>query len=667
MAQGTQIVPKWTFPHVQSYFNDYTEVTTDDYVVTPTNTSPHFIAVFAAGEGIDNTFFEVNTATGLRNICGPRDFDKYGQPYSQALATLAPAKGNAVMHAMRVMPEDATYANSYLVAHYKGDQAAKKFKIYWETVNYTDDNAPNTDEAYKQKMGGRIPEKENFTGLTIAAIRSTGRGVYGNNYRWRMTTDTNYEKEYGIKMYRVQILKAKNGLTSVFTTTGSACYTDATGQTTYINDIIRDNIGGGTIPAIFEIAEDNFNTLYDAYVQFLAELQEANPDETIEVEDISAFDPFFGNYPGASVANPYIQVLPAALTEDEKKELEKPEEYNPAEYAPEGVVTVAFDAIQGNNLVGGSDGAFGDDNPTQRANAINQCYINAFSGVYDKRILSALRIPAVALFDANYDFEVKKYLAELAIVRNDALLYLDTGILPSFSDTVVNNLIEDYGIFDTATIMNGAIKVPCISKNLHHYVIRDAETKRKHTVTFVYYIASIFYNHIISNGLHVPLAGTRCQLADHVKDSLAPTVELFEDELRQKFTTNRFNWCEAAGPNIFRRVCQLTAQTPTSDIVEENNVHTLFELKRDIENECRERLYYFTDTEMRASLAEYIQAQHKSWIGTKLESLKVTFTQNQWEGERSIVHGYIQVVFRGLMKRVILEFDINKRDYSSNQ
>ena len=353
------------------------------------------------------------------------------------------------------------------------------------------------------------------------------------------------------------------------------------------------------------------------------------------------------------------------MTEDEKNNLDDPDSYKADDYAPTGVTAIAFDAIQGNNLVGGSDGALDDTDETNRKKAIDQCYINAFSGVYDKRILSALRIPAVALFDANYSFEVKKCLADLAIVRNDALLYLDTGIVPSFSDTVVNNLIEDYSIFDTATVMRGAIKVPCISKNLHHYTIRDAETKRKRTVTFVYYIASIFYNHIMSNGLYVPLANTRCQLADHVKDSLSPTVELFEDTLREKFTNARFNWCEAAGPNIFRRVCQLTAQTPTSDIIEENNVHTLFELKRDVENECRERIYYFTDAESRATLAEYIMAQHRSWVGTRLESLKVSFTQNQWEGERSIVHGYIEVVFRGLMKRVTLEFDINKRDYSN--
>ena len=665
MAQDTQIVPKWNFPHVQSYFNDYTEISTNDNIVTPTNTSPHFIAVFTAGEGIDNTFFEVNTANKLRNICGPRDFDKYGQPYSQALATIEPAKGNTVLHAMRVMPEDATYANSYLVAHYKEDVANKKFKIYWDIVNYTGENAPNSDTVYKEKMLTAIEEKDGYKGLIIAAVRSSGRGKYGNNYRWRMTSDANYEKEYGIKMYRIQILKAKNGLTSVFTTTGSACYTDSTGTTTYINDIIRDNVNTGEIPAIFEIAEDNFNKLYDVYVEFLGKVQEANGSGSVKVDDISLFDPFFGKYPNPGVANPYIQVLPTALSEDEKNNLDNPDSYKAEDYAPTDVTTIAFDAIQGNNLIGGSDGAFEDTDSDKRSKAIDQCYINAFSGVYDKRILSALRIPAVALFDANYSFEVKKYLAELAILRNDAMLYLDTGILPSFSENVVTNLIEDYSIFDTTTIMNGAINVPCISKNLHHYVIRDAETKRKHTVTFVYYIASIFYNHIMSNGLHVPLANTKCQLADHVKDSLAPTVEIFEDKLRERFTTARFNWCEAAGPNIFRRVCQLTAQTPTSDIIEENNVHTLFELKRDVENECRERLYSFTDAEMRAGLAEYIQAQHRSWIGSKLESLKIVFKQNQWEGERSIVHGYIEVVFRGLVKRITLEFDIKKRDYSN--
>ena len=335
----------------------------------------------------------------MRNICGPRDFDKYGQPYSQALATIEPAKGNTVLHAMRVMPEDATYANSYLVAHYKEDVANKKFKIYWDIVNYTGENAPNSDTTYKEKMLTAIEEKDGYKGLIVAAVRSSGRGKYGNNYRWRMTSDSNYEKEYGIKMYRIQILKAKNGLTSVFTTTGSACYTDITGSTTYINDIIRDNVNTGEIPAIFEMAEDNFNKFYDAYVEFLGKVQEANTDETINVVDISLFDPFFGKYPNPGVANPYIQILPTALTEDEKNKLDNPDSYKAEDYAPAGVTTIAFDAIQGNNLIGGSDGAFEDTDSDKRSKAIDQCYINAFSGVYDKRILSALRIPAVALLD----------------------------------------------------------------------------------------------------------------------------------------------------------------------------------------------------------------------------------------------------------------------------
>lgn len=666
MAQKTQIVPKWKFPHVQSYFNDYTEIVNETATVSPTNSSPHFIAVFTSGEGIDNTFVEVNTEAGLRNIFGPRDFDKYGQPYSQALATIAPANGNAIMHAMRVMPGDATYANSYLIAHYKADVANKKFKIYWEAKSYTDKEAPISDETYKEKMNVAIPDDGNgYKGLVVAAARTAGRGKYGNNYRWRMTIDTNYEKEYKIKMFNFQILLAKNGLTSVFTTTGSACYTDITIQTTYVNDIIRDNVSSGDVPAIIEINEDNYNVLFDAYAKFISDVAEANPTDKIATPEIYNFDPFYGVRTNSTVLDEYIQILPTALTEAEKQELEDPSSYNEADYAPAGVTTVAFDAVQGNNLTGGSDGTFADTDPKKVKAAVNKCYIDAFSGVYDKRILSALRIPAVALFDANYDFEVKKVLAELAVVRNDALLYLDCGIMPSFSDAVVSHMIEDYSIFDSATVMNGSTKVPCVSKNLHHYTIRDVETKRKHTVTFVYYIASIYYSHYVVRGFHVPLANAYCQLADHVKDSLYPTVEIFEDQLRETFTENRFNWCEATGPNVFRRVCQLVAQTPESDMIEENNVQTLFALKRDIENECRESLYDFTDSEARADLADYIMAQHRSWIGSKLESLSVRFVQSQWEAERSIVHGYIQVTFRGLMKRVILEFDINKRDYSA--
>lgn len=664
MAQTIQIAPKWKFPHVQSYVNDYTEVTDGTVTVSPTTTSPHFIAVFTSGQGIDNTFVDVSTEAALRKIFGAREFDKYGQPYSQALATIAPARGNAIMHAMRVMPVDATYANSYVIAHYKSDVANKKFKIYWENKSYTGAEAPNSDNAYREKMETSIPDANGFKGLTLVAVRTAGRGKYGNNYRWRITVDSNYEKEYKIKMFKFELILAKNGIATVFNATGSACYTDYTQQTTYINDIIRDNLSTGDIPAVIEIAEDNFNTLYDAYVQFLQDVANTYPDEEIAVVDPSSFDPFYGLLPNNGGYNKYIEVLPQALTKEEQDALDDPSGYDANDYAPEGVKVVAFDYVQGNNLAGGSDGSLDNSDPKARQAAINKCYIDAFSGVYDKRILSALRIPAVALFDANYDYEVKKVLVELAQMRNDALLYLDCGIMPSFSDAIVDRLIEDYSIFDTTTIMNGSINVPCVSKNLHHYVIRDQETKRKHTVTFVYYLASIYYAHYVITGSYIPLAQANCQLANHVKDSLAPTVEIFENTLREKFTEHRFNWCEATGPNTFRRVCQLTAQTPESDIIEENNVQTLFMLKRNIEAECRERLYTFTSDEARADLAEYIMAQHRSWVGSRIESLSVRFTQNTWEGERSIVRGYINVAFRGLMKRIILEFDINKRDYS---
>ena len=38
---------------------------------------------------------------------------------------------------------------------------------------------------------------------------------------------------------------------------------------------------------------------------------------------------------------------------------------------------------------------------------------------------------------------------------------------------------------------------------------------------------------------------------------------------------------------------------------------------------------------------------------------------NEWEADRSILHCYLSVTFRGLMKRAILEIDINKRDNSA--
>jgi hypothetical protein len=216
-------------------------------------------------------------------------------------------------------------------------------------------------------------------------------------------------------------------------------------------------------------------------------------------------------------------------------------------------------------------------------------------------------------------------------------------------------LERDYAIFNSRGL----------SKNPQWYVVRDADTRKKYPVTITYYFAQYYPSHIKNNGNHVPFVNAYAVLTGHVKNSLQPVVEESEMDLKEWLYTNRFNYFEATGENRFLRACQNTAQVGNSDLLEENNMNVLFELKHILEVDARNRLYNFANVEDRKRFTEYEEAKFAPWVGRKLYSFSIRFDMNEWEAERSILHCYVAVQFRTLAKRTIIEIDVNRRDFTA--
>ena len=118
---------------------------------------------------------------------------------------------------------------------------------------------------------------------------------------------------------------------------------------------------------------------------------------------------------------------------------------------------------------------------------------------------------------------------------------------------------------------------------------------------------------------------------------------------------------ESVSENIFQRGAQTTAQNIWSDLSEEHNMHELFDIKRTIEDYASSVIYNFAEIEDRNRFTEDARMLFSNRIGTRLRSLDVRFEMNKWEEERSILHCYIEVIFKTIAKRVIVEIDINKR------
>ena len=294
---------------------------------------------------------------------------------------------------------------------------------------------------------------------------------------------------------------------------------------------------------------------------------------------------------------------------------------------------------------------------------IDECLINAFNGTYDRKILSPRRIPVDAWFDANYSFAVKQALCELVTARNDAPVFLDTGIEDKvYSTERMNALIDQYKEFTNDTTK---YNTKLISKNLQHYKIREDGTMKRVDVSITYFLAKKFAEHVLNYGTHFPFVKGKCELSGHLRDTLQPALEDFEAEKKELLYNNHFNYFETRADNIFQRASQSTSQAELSDLSEENNIFTLYNLKRILENDIHDSLYDFADANSRQTFTAFETAKFAPWIGTKVLSLSIHFDVSEWEFDHSILHCYVAVVFRGLQKRAILEIDINKRVYDS--
>lgn len=559
-----------------------------------------------------------------------------------------------------------------------------------------------------EKTGGVYKDGEGYTQAPgVFVLTSNGRGKGGNTFSVRIANNVAYEKNYGIKTMAYEILTTEKGLIKEAEYMGSMVTSVKYNAATCINDVLADT-DDGVAPVDVDIDEEMLETVYDAYIEFCnkqhedleAKLEEMMTAESItfpmingiedvpsekaakvaECRDIQAlmescdesvlpeldgFDPIFGLAVGSTTnKQPFIKLV-QKLTDTVDTTAD---DYNAADYTQSDIVS--FDDVRGVRLYGGTDGYFENPRTTDIVNSKGQteqhvwtleeeyadAYSKAWSGSLDKRILTAKRIDADAIFDANYPFSTKCEIAKLAIARDDSIYYMDTGIRSSFGYDELSAMIKDYSQFANRLI----------SKNVHHYYTRDPISKKRIPVTITYFLANQFWRHVVNNGAYIPFVKANCQLTGHIRNSLAPTVEDYELPLKNTLNENRFNYFETVEDNVYQRATQNTSQTADSDLLEESNVHLLYKAKRIIEKDIQARLYDFNEPEVRNRFKSYENTKFSDWNSQYVKSITIDFKANAWEIEHSILHCYVTIVYRGIFKRATVEIDINRRDYEAD-
>lgn len=628
MPVSYQIIPEHVYPHQHVQINDNTEVSRTYSSVSSEVTA--LLCVFASPKGRDNKVLTIEDGSqGFVNEYGIGPFSLYGQPLMNAYA--AAMSGACTLHCMRVTPEDASYSNVTLIAKYKvdaGDDGQNKLTIMYYAKS-SDGELSTLDDLDTCCTVSGTPDEGGFTSVKLLTVGCLGKGVYGKNLRFRITSDRTSDKDNDFKNYFFGVYDNTNGMIQkeqfnvVFNS--DATYSNVS---LFAEDVINDSASGSTQLKIASY-DDGFKALYDAY-------KTVNPDCTLTCAE---FDPFFGLDKNTRTALPNLDIKSDA----------------DADPAAAGETAISVSSTTGVALLGGSDGSLAADaDPTERQNALNNLYMNAYNGTLDPQIKSKNRFPTTFIMDANFTKDVKLAIANLAIKRGDCMAMLDCGTGITTKASVKAYVDENFG----SSVNN---RVVCIEP--YCMKVRDPYTSKAVTVTSTYWLSSRYPVHIQEwNGKHRPLAGNTFGIIDgYIRDSVYPVFdEDLDSTVMDELAEAHINFAKYNANQVVVRAMQDTKQTKQTNLSEQNNVLILLDIKRDCERLCAAYEYDFsepTDIARFNTDVEIIAARYRD---AQVRSINAYFDKNDWESERNILHLYVEMVHKDLVKITIIEIDVNR-------
>ena len=101
-----------------------------------------------------------------------------------------------------------------------------------------------------------------------------------------------------------------------------------------------------------------------------------------------------------------------------------------------------------------------------------------------------------------------------------------------------------------------------------------------------------------------------------------------------------------------------------TDCSEEHNVYMLLNMKRIVERKMQSLLYNFAEPEDRVRFADEAENALR-FYKEKVRGFQIKFAMSDYEEERSILHCYLDVVFKTIAKRGVIEINIQNRQLST--
>lgn len=607
------VVLQYPQPHIVVYVEDNT-VYQETFLAAEEPVKMIQCGVFQQGR--DNQLIYCDTYDQFIAEFGEPNYKLYGQAgynIARALKTQY-----AAAYVMRVMPDDATYANVVVSVKYKVDETepdSKKLSIGF-TTSYISEAKTKKElqEAFDQLKQNKDAGEDGYYTQPWFYAYQTGRGTYGNATRIRLLDATAYDDpENDYRSYRFDVLQMQNTLKRLESAYGSVdvdLFDTDTKESLYLPDLINDVEEG------FTKVNVHFN---DALTETLTDLY--NTTFTAEMTT-KTMDIVFGKTM-AGISDTNIE-----FTED----------------------SVDLAETDGFNLFGGSDGAL-DVKADGRDAAINAALVKAYGGQLDKMINSRYSTPADFMLDANFAEDVKKSMVTLALKREyDAMAYIDCGLCDT-TDQLIQWGTTFKDIYGDNVIKQG-----------HHYKVRDTDyTGKTIDVTTTYFMAGLIPRHFKTKGLNEPMAMDNAVITEAVKGSFAPIIDPDENDVKKELYNLRINYFETVKYNTYQRGVAITSGRVFSDRLDEFNEYILHLAVAKATDVLKSKIYKLGEEEDRKNYTETANKELQYVLGPLVRSVTVEFKMSADDERKSILRLALRIVYKTVVKRGIVEIYLDPR------
>ena len=669
MATITSVtLPGHLYPHIETRINDnsvrrYTVDTSGNYKMLAVSLTPKGEdgKIITVEHGID----EYDTLFGH----GP--CSKYGQAHLNARA--AASTGLVTLQVLRLTATNATYANAHVFMCYRIFNG--NLEVVFEVMNTDDlndlnklaDNAPSVEQIQERlaliEQPAPIADGETGTtggdeidpGMNVNAWNITrfmsfaykGKGTCGNDISIRISNHGRADKTSRFKNYYLDIFEGTRQIESHRVTLHPDCLVGS--NSVYIENVVNSYGGSeGSNVLVVDVNDEVLNTVFTDYQLHI------DPNTALTT---ATFDPILGI--NKELASPFT-----VTNSDGDTAIEH---YNILSYG-----LVRFDAMYGIKLLGGSDGNFAMSDPNRQAN-IDARFIEAFEGKIDRNIMSKYRCPLDYACDANFSTAVKTALANMVtgdpgIGRSqDFRIYFDLG----------TDLAAGDDVYESSKTYNDIIDTWTMSIDGYYGKIKDPYNKKVIPVTSTYHLAQALPKHWNGyGGYHIPYANSKFGVIDtFLPNTVFP---VFDDSIDQKILDKlveaHVNYAAIDPKGNVMRATQTTRysglvegdQFATSDdyvvsnLSEENNALIALAIKKDVEKLICTYLYNFNETSDINTFNRDTANLTSKYAAAQVRSITARFERTEAEAELGVLHLYIAIQNKPLIKYLQVDIDVNR-------